>query len=93
MRALIAALLFVSSLAHADPMAYATKDGITITLHTEACALDSVVNLSNRATWDEGGKRVEGCVGIFGPVFAFYFADKTVAIASVELFQRFAPGS
>lgn len=93
MRYLIAALMFVFSAAHAEPIAYVTRDGITVTLHTEKCAIEGITNLSNRATWDEGGKRVEGCVGSFGSVLGFYFADQTMAVVSVDLFRPFEPGS
>lgn len=91
MRYLIVILMFVFSAAQAEPIAYATRDGITVTLHSEPCTVQGIKNLANRATWDENGKRTEGCAGMFGPVVGFYFEDQTMAVVSVELFQRFEP--
>lgn len=84
-------LVLLAPPALAEPVAYATRDGVTVTLHSEACAVKGIKNLPNRATWDEGGKRTEGCAGMFGPVVGLYFADQSMAVVSVELFQRFEP--
>lgn len=78
----------------AEPIARASVNNgqVVILVHSEDCALTNVVsNLPKRATWNEGGKVYEGCVGIQSQagVAMFYFADdKTVAIVPLQMFQR-----
>lgn len=73
----------------AEPMAQASSNGVTIVLYTEPCKLDAVVNLPNRATWQEGSKVYEGCFGLnqMGVVM-LYFSDKSVAVAPMDMFVR-----
>ena len=58
-----------------------------VTLYREACELKDVSNLKNRATWEEDGKRYEGCFGVFfDAAIGFYFDDKQVAVIPVAAF-------
>lgn len=86
-----AALAGAMKYVYAEPMAKLEQDGVAITVYTEDCQLkDAVGNLPKRATWVEGGKTYEGCVG-YQPqlrVFMFYFEDKTVAAAPVAIFTK-----
>ncbi len=87
----VACTAIIVTKAHAEPVyRAAAPDGIFITLHDEACALEGVVNLKRRATWTEGGKTFEGCWGAridMGVVVAF-FSDKTVVVIPLQAFQR-----
>ena len=88
--ALALALVFHKPL-KAEPMVVAESEGLRITIYTEDCAFtDTVTNLPKRATWVEGGKTIEGCAGPFGQFgfVAFYFADKSVALVPMKMFQR-----
>ena len=74
----------------AAPIASATSDGVTVTLYNEPCALAAVVNLPNRATWQEKGKTIEGCFTLVPEVSAVmaYFSDKTVVLMPMQVFSR-----
>lgn len=78
------------SLAKADPIAAAEQGGVRITVYTEKCELKEVANLSNRATWTENGKTIEGCAGVFpqAGLVMFYFADRTVVPAPMHIFEK-----
>lgn len=77
------------SLVLAEPVLQTqTADGIVITLHTEKCELKEVSNLPYRITWQEKGKSTEGCFGSNGRVVIFYFADKTVGVIPVQVFEK-----
>lgn len=78
---------------YAEPMAVANVNGgqVVIMVYTDDCNLkDTVINLPKRATWTEGGKTFEGCVGVQpeAGVAMFYFDDKTVAIVPLQIFAR-----
>lgn len=75
--------------AHAEPLFRVSAEGSTVVLHSEDCKLD-VKNLRKRATWTENGVVTEGCYGGHPqwPIVLFYFADKTVVVIPMELFQR-----
>jgi hypothetical protein len=88
--ALAAALILaiVGTAVEAKPVAIASRDGITITLYDEPCALKTVSNLPQRATWTEGGKRFEGCFTVrpdAGAVVA-YFDDGSVVMFPIRAF-------
>lgn len=73
----------------AEPVAVASGNGITITIHTDPCKSEGVKNLPKRATWKEAGGEVEGCYGVAGgQIVMMYFDDKTVAVLPVQLFKR-----
>ena len=90
MRFLLAAFIYCSQIANAAPVAQISSEGVTIVVYDEPCALDGIKNLKYRATWDEDGVRLEGCVGQHPqfPVLMFYFADKTVALVPIQALQR-----
>lgn len=74
----------------AEPTHKASGNGVEIVIHSEPCAMKSIVsNLPQRATWQEGTKIYEGCGG-FHPmgVALFYFADKTVVPLPLSFFVR-----
>lgn len=80
---------------YAEPLAIANVNNgqVVITVYTEDCQLKDVVsNLPKRATWTEGGKTYEGCVGVYPSfgVAGFYFNDKTVAVVPLQAFARVA---
>lgn len=82
-------LLFVISLAYAEPVYEAKGDGVRVVVYTEDCALKEVSNLPRRATWTENGKTHEGCAGLHPMGLAmFYFADKTVVAIPMSQFAR-----
>jgi len=85
----VAMLFSVSLFAHAEPVVAAVAGNVRITLYDEPCVLtDAVVNLPNRATWDEDGKHYEGCFGFApGDVVMAYFDDKTVAVVPKSAFR------
>lgn len=87
--AILAALLF-PLLAHSEPLFQTSGEGITITLHSEACALKEVTNLPRRATWDEKGKTFEGCwrLSQSGYVLFYFLEDKTVGDAPAQVFKK-----
>jgi len=71
----------------AEPFAVLQNNKAVVTLHKEACALRDVSNLKHRATWEEDGKRYEGCFGVFfNQAIGFYFDDKQVAVIPVAAF-------
>lgn len=68
----------------------AVTDKATITLYTDNCTLQAVVNLPLRATWTEGGKVFEGCY-LPRPdagLIVFYFSDRTVGLAPMAVFRK-----
>ena len=83
---LLSTMLAAASVA-AEPFAVLQNNKAVVTLHKEACALRNVSNLKHRATWEEDGKRYEGCFGIFfNQAIGFYFDDKQVAVIPVAAF-------
>ena len=76
--------------AKAEPVAAFEQQGVRIVVYTEKCDLGAVSNLPNRATWTENGQTIEGCAQAFPQfgVAAFYFADKSIAIVPLQMFQR-----
>ncbi len=77
---------------HAEPIARAVVNNgqVVITVHTEDCTLkDNVANLPKRATWVEGNKTFEGCVGVspVGVAMFYFKEDKSVAVVPLEMFQ------
>ena len=71
----------------AEPFAILQNNRAIVTLHKEACVLRDVSNLKHRATWEEDGKRYEGCFGVFfNQAIGFYFDDKQVAVIPVAAF-------
>ena len=76
--------------AKADPVAAVEQGGVRIVVHTEKCSFNEVSNLPNRATWEENGKVLEGCVGVFGQIglVLFYFSDKTVVAVPMQMFSK-----
>lgn len=76
--------------ARSEPMAAVEQGGVRIVVHTEKCVFKEVSNLTNRATWEEGGKVIEGCAGVFSQIglVLFYFADKSVVAVPMQLFSR-----
>jgi len=89
---LVIAATFYASRVYAEPIAVA-KDpasGAVLTVHSEPCAHQGTVNLTNRATWQEAtGKVFEGCAGASGiGVLIFYFPeDKSVFPVKVQDFK------
>ena len=88
MKALFVSLSMLAAAAvSAEPFAILQNQKAVVTLHKEACALRDVSNLKHRATWEEDGKRYEGCFGIFfNQAIGFYFDDKQVAVIPVAAF-------
>ncbi len=85
-------LFGAARLAFAEPVARAVVNNgqVVITVHSEDRALTAVVtNLPKRATWVEGGKTFEGCVGVspIGVAMFYFLADKSVAAVPLEMFQ------
>jgi hypothetical protein len=78
--------LMLATAAHAAPLATATDGTVTLTLTDEPCKL-GISNMQYRATWVEPGKTYEGCFTLMGDVVAFYFDDKSVAIAPLREFK------
>lgn len=75
----------------AEPMFAASQGNVTITVYSEKCAhLDQVTNAPNRATWKEGDKVYDGCVGAIPElgVAYFWFEDKTVAVVPLQMFEK-----
>jgi hypothetical protein len=89
--AFLLAVLFAlmwASFAQAKPTHIAQEGQITVILHDDKCAL-SAVSLPLRATWKEGDKHFEGCVGQHpSGVLIFYFADKSIVLMLPGLFQK-----
>ena len=75
---------------YGEPLAAAEQGSVRIVLHSEPCAIKAVANLPKRATFHEGGKTYEGCVGLFREMgmFLFYFEDKTVFAVPEPFFNR-----
>jgi len=87
MRSLLAVLLLACSLfANAEPRAVATNGASIITLYDEPCVVKAVTNLPHRATWDENGKRFEGCFDAAYGVVAAYFDDGSVVLVPIQGF-------
>ena len=76
--------------AYAEPVFQAAHEGVVITLDSDKCELDAVVNLPFKATWQEQGKTYKGCWAArtdAGVVVAF-FEDKTVALIPFGAFKK-----
>jgi hypothetical protein len=75
--------LCASSAFAAEPVYQVQGGDIKVLLYKEPCALkSSVSNLPYRATWEEKGKKFEGCFGVdaeMGLVIT-YFSDKSVVV-------------
>lgn len=83
------AMIFWPMKASADPLfRMLTPEGVVITLHNDKCLVKEVENLPTRITWDEKGKVTEGCYGVKHGIVIFYFADKTVGIIPVQVFEK-----
>lgn len=84
------ALLYGIS-ARAEPIAQASSGNIVITVFNEPCTHpDAVSNLPNRATWKEGDKVYDGCVGV-NPELGmamFWWTDKTVVVVPLQVFVK-----
>ena len=89
-RFLFIVLLLFPLVSGAEPIAQSEQGGVKIVLHNDKCALEAVMNLPFRATWTEGGKTTEGCVGldIQLQLFRFYFADRTVLAIPMQYFGK-----
>lgn len=88
--AVIAALLSLPLWAAPLYEARVNQGAVLITIHSEPCALPVVVGLPKRATWVEGDKTYEGCVGLrpdFG-LLVFYFTDRTIGLVPVNAFVK-----
>ena len=75
----------------AEPIVMASNGKVTITVYSEPCAFpDHVTNLPIRATWNEGGKVIEGCAGrdAENGIAVFWFSDKTVFTLSLSAFVK-----
>lgn len=87
--AFLLAVLMIAwvTIAQAKPV-YIGQDGpVTITIHDDKCAL-SAVSLPYRATWKEGEKFYEGCVGSHpAGVLIFYWDDKSIVIVAQSIFR------
>ena len=84
----LAILFCFPSMVVARPMAIAQAEGVTITLHSDECALPGITNLKMKATWFEKGKTFQGCWGAhpqYGLVM-FFFEDKTVVVLPGDAF-------
>ena len=57
-----------------------------MTQYDEPCALAAVVNLSQRVTWAQNGKIIEGCYADANGLTACYFADRTVVVIPSHFF-------
>ena len=74
--------------AHAKPTHIAQDGPVTVTIHDDKCALSAVV-MPYRATWKEGDKTYEGCVGAHpAGLLIFYFSDKSIVLLAPQAFQR-----
>jgi hypothetical protein len=89
MKALFVSLTMLAAAGvSAEPFAILQDKHAVVTLHREACLLKAVANLKHRATWEEDGKRYEGCFGVFfNQAIGFYFDDKQVAVIPVAAFM------
>ena len=82
-------LIFLPLFAHAETIASASQNNVTISLTNEPCASQSVKNLPYRAIWTEPNGKIEGCYGVqSGTVVMLYFEDKTVAVLPTQVFQK-----
>ena len=80
-------LLLAARNAQAKPTHVAVDGPVTITIHDDKCAL-SAVALPLRATWKEGEKFYEGCVGSHpAGVLIFYWDDKSIVIVAQSIFR------
>ena len=88
---LITAMIVLIPAAKAEPLFRADTGDSVITVHSEPCAVSAVGNLPKRATWEEKGKKYEGCAGQHPqfPILIFYFSgDRSVVVVPAQLFQR-----
>jgi hypothetical protein len=87
MKALMVVMMAAAASASAEPFAVLQNGKAAVTLYREACGLKDVSNLKHRATWEENGKRYEGCFGVFfESAIGFYFDDKQVAVIPIAAF-------
>ena len=73
----------------AAPVAAIVRDGITVTLYDEPCALAAVANLPYRATWNDSKRgHFEGCYTVqHHTIVVLYFGDRTVFTAPLREFR------
>lgn len=87
--AFVLGVAFYAAKVHAEAVAVAQIEGVTITLHKEKCALTEVSNLPFKVTWEEKGKSYVGCWGLNGNfVAAFFKEDKSVAVIPAQAFTK-----
>ena len=90
---LVGTIMLVAGMtyAYAEPIVMASNGKVTITVYSEPCSFpDHVTNLPIRATWNEGGKVIEGCAGrdAENGIAVFWFSDKTVFTLSLSAFVK-----
>lgn len=91
MKRFLPVLLLAACTAHADPIAVSTSaEGATVTLYSSRCELPGVSNLKQRATWDDKGKRYEGCFTVQHGIVIMYWDDRSIVIAGQGAFVRAA---
>lgn len=89
MKTLLALVLSFPLLVNAAAIAVAQEAGITVVLTDEPCTLAAVSNLSRRATWEEKGKKYEGCYAVADSTVVAYFAeDRTVTVIPLSVFVK-----
>jgi len=84
----LVALLLLTFLANAAPIAVSQSGRITVTLTDEPCALDAITNLPARLIWEENRRSIEGCYTVAKPLIIAYFADRTVILMFANAFTR-----
>lgn len=87
-KTLLLAALLLALPAQAAVIYVAEQDGVKVSLTNEPCNLPAVTNLPRRATWEEAGKKSEGCWGAMSGVVAAYFTDRTVAVMPRHVFVK-----
>jgi hypothetical protein len=80
-------MIALTTIAQAKPTHIAQEGNITITITDEKCAL-SAVSMPFRATWKEGDKHYEGCVGQHPTgILIFYFTDGSIVLMATQVFR------
>jgi hypothetical protein len=72
---------------HGKPIAVAAEQGAVITLTDEPCKFTHVVQMPYRITWEEKGKKFEGCFSINQSIIVAYFEDKSIALIPTGVFR------
>ena len=88
--ALALAVILFPLIAKAAPVLQVSDGSGTITVYDEPCALKTVSNLQYRATWTEGKKTFEGCIGPWGAmgVAVAYFDDGSIAVVPLQALKK-----